>query len=124
MSSDEEIKAPLIQKQSRASDSVEPENPSGIENSPIEQVALTVPISDDPSLLGNLEKAKVKLKKKGGKLKKEEILIPSELPARSESSRFRRDFPVPPNRRLEIASGLCMIEKVLMLSLVFGEVEN
>jgi OPT family oligopeptide transporter len=29
---------------------VEPENPSGIENSPIEQVALTVPISDDPSL--------------------------------------------------------------------------
>uniref|UniRef100_A0A2N9I9P6 Uncharacterized protein n=1 Tax=Fagus sylvatica TaxID=28930 RepID=A0A2N9I9P6_FAGSY len=42
MSSHEEIKAPLIQKQSRASDSVEPENPSGIENSPIEQVALTV----------------------------------------------------------------------------------
>jgi hypothetical protein len=73
---------------------------------------------------GNLEKAKVKLKKKGGKLKKEEILIPSELPARSESSQFRRDFLVPPNRRLEIASGLCMIEKVLMLSLVFGEVEN
>ncbi|GMY34936.1 hypothetical protein FCV25MIE_30178 [Fagus crenata] len=39
MSSDEEIKAPLIQKQSRASDSVEPENPSRIENSPIEQRA-------------------------------------------------------------------------------------
>uniref|UniRef100_A0A2N9INB3 Uncharacterized protein n=1 Tax=Fagus sylvatica TaxID=28930 RepID=A0A2N9INB3_FAGSY len=71
-----------------------------------------------------LAPAKVKLKKKGGKLKKEEILIPSELPARSESSQFRRDFLVPPNRRLEIASGLCMIEKVLMLSLVFGEVEN
>jgi hypothetical protein len=29
---------------------VEPKNPSGLENSPIEQIALTVPISDNPSL--------------------------------------------------------------------------
>uniref|UniRef100_A0A2N9I7F4 Oligopeptide transporter 7 n=1 Tax=Fagus sylvatica TaxID=28930 RepID=A0A2N9I7F4_FAGSY len=40
----------VVQKQSRASNSAEPENPSGDENSPIEQVALTVPISDDLSL--------------------------------------------------------------------------
>ncbi|KAK9990167.1 hypothetical protein SO802_025152 [Lithocarpus litseifolius] len=46
MNSKEEIKAPLIQN-SRASNS---ENSTDTEKSPIEQVALTVPTTDDPSL--------------------------------------------------------------------------
>ncbi|KAG2694187.1 hypothetical protein I3843_08G125000 [Carya illinoinensis] len=55
MSSVQEIEAPLIQKKQtyrpRSSDSVLPEDDdSRVENSPIEQVALTVPVTDDPSL--------------------------------------------------------------------------
>lgn len=46
MNSNEEIKAPLIQN-SRASNS---ENSTDTEKYPIEQVALTVPTTDDPSL--------------------------------------------------------------------------
>ncbi|KAF3951036.1 hypothetical protein CMV_023276 [Castanea mollissima] len=49
MNSNEEIKAPLIQN-SRASNSSEYSNSTDTEKSPIEQVALTVPTTDDPSL--------------------------------------------------------------------------
>ncbi|KAF5462981.1 hypothetical protein F2P56_018940 [Juglans regia] len=54
MNRDQEIEAPLIQKsqtfQPQASDSGLTEDGSGVENSPIEQVALTVPVTDEPSL--------------------------------------------------------------------------
>ncbi|XVF62199.1 hypothetical protein PTKIN_Ptkin08bG0198100 [Pterospermum kingtungense] len=52
----EEIAAPLLQKsfpcqdQSDYASSPIPQSPDYLENSPIEQVALTVPITDDPSL--------------------------------------------------------------------------
>ncbi|ESW28162.1 hypothetical protein PHAVU_003G263900 [Phaseolus vulgaris] len=51
MSNDPEINAPLIKRRHHNNDAIsEAENSPAAENSPIEQVALTVPVSDDPSL--------------------------------------------------------------------------
>ncbi|RDY14232.1 Oligopeptide transporter 7, partial [Mucuna pruriens] len=50
MEDDHEISAPLIKRHRNEDFTSQPENWPDGENSPIEQVALTVPVTDDPSL--------------------------------------------------------------------------
>ncbi|KAL3031739.1 hypothetical protein AAZX31_02G045000 [Glycine max] len=50
MANDPEINSPLIKRHVNNADANTSSSPDGGENSPIEQVALTVPVGDDPSL--------------------------------------------------------------------------
>ncbi|XP_059643611.1 oligopeptide transporter 7-like [Cornus florida] len=50
MEATQEISAPLIQQSNASGSYTSPGESSGDENSPIEQVALTVPVTDDPNL--------------------------------------------------------------------------